>query len=320
MSMPVPLTIGLLHGLCEHRGRADAQSVGNGVLHGLPFEMDRSLFRIFADDRRQIQRLNRFGRREYVGLGDVAVLRQSRFLELREFDALGSALHFGSTAGHDDFAFLGIGIGLHSGTRVRSQLSGGILERDGRFRIRRRPVWRSEIDRPGADVDGDAGRLVAGHRIFFDGDERVGLDGVGRAITEGDAGDAFRSGLDEIAFVERGVEVGLNPIDRVHFFHENFAVEVDEFRLGLAGGDGFAVAVVDGGADFLDGVLVEVGADEVEDAEDDRGGDDDVDGYGFVSDRVSNTPRPDESSDSSRCRKCGVGRLGSAWARVFAHR
>ena len=195
-----------------------------------------------------------------------------------------AALHFGATASHDDFVFLSLGISLHSRTRVRSQLGCGIFDADRRFRLRGRPVRRRQIDRPGVDAHRDAGRLVARHGIFFDGDERVRLDRIRRAITERDAGDAFRAGLNQITFIKRGVKIGLYPLDRVHFFHENFAVEVHEFRLRLAGGDGFAVAVVDRRADFLYGVLIEVGADDVEHTEDDGRGEDNVHGDGLVGD------------------------------------
>ena len=55
-----------LHGFCKHRGGADPQPIGYGILDGLPFESKRGGLGVFHDDRREVQRCYEFGRSQHV--------------------------------------------------------------------------------------------------------------------------------------------------------------------------------------------------------------------------------------------------------------
>ncbi len=63
-----------------------------------------------------------------------------------------------------------------------------------------------QVDRARTDVHGDAGGAVAVDGVFLDGDEGIVLDGVRRAVHEGDARGAVAARADQVAFVERACD------------------------------------------------------------------------------------------------------------------
>jgi len=77
------------------------------------------------------------------------------------------------------------------------------------------------------------GRFVAFRIVFFDGDERIRLHRVNRAVSKRNARVSVGSRLHQIAFIKHGAEVRLHPSHRVHFFHLDFAVQVDELGVFL---------------------------------------------------------------------------------------
>ena len=73
--------------------------------------------------------------------------------------------------------------------------------------------------------------LVGRNVVFFDGHERVAFHGVGGSVGEGDARHAFGIGLNQVAFVEGELVIGIGPLDGIDFLDLNFAIEVDEASL-----------------------------------------------------------------------------------------
>ncbi len=62
--------------------------------------------------------------------------------------------------------------------------------------------------------------------VFFHGYQRVAFHRVGGSVGKGHAGDAFGTGLDQIAFIERDLIVGALPFNGIHFLYLNFSIEV----------------------------------------------------------------------------------------------
>ena len=67
--------------------------------------------------------------------------------------------------------------------------------------------------------------------ILFHGDERVAFHRVCRAVGERDARNTLGPGLNQIAFIQRELIIGVGPLHGVCLFYLHFAVEVDEARL-----------------------------------------------------------------------------------------
>ena len=51
--------------------------------------------------------------------------------------------------------------------------------------------------------------------VFFHGDERVSLHCVRGSVSEFDARDSFGARLNQVAFVERELIIGVHPLDRI---------------------------------------------------------------------------------------------------------
>ena len=70
--------------------------------------------------------------------------------------------------------------------------------------------------------------VVLLHHVIFDRDECVALHSVCGSVRKLNASHTFTAGLNQIAFVERELIIGVHPLHRVAFFHLDFAVEIDE--------------------------------------------------------------------------------------------
>ena len=138
------------------------------------------------------------------------------------------------------------------------QLRVGVFGADSGFRIRRAEVGRCQINRTVTDADTYTAGPIVFRGILLDRDERIGLHGVNRAVRKGDTGVGIRPRFYLIAFVERGAEIRLDPLDGIDFLDFDFAVEVDEFGVFLIGAEGFHLGVAYLVADLLDHYFVEV--------------------------------------------------------------
>ena len=62
--------------------------------------------------------------------------------------------------------------------------------------------------------------------VLFDGNQRFAIHNVRSGIGKRDPGDAVLAGLDQVAFIEDGMKIGVNPLHRIHFLYLNLSVEV----------------------------------------------------------------------------------------------
>ena len=106
-----------------------------------------------------------------------------------------------------------------------------------------------ELKRAGLQTHADLHLLGSVSGIFFDGDERIGLNAVGAAVGERYFGNAFGHSLHDVAFIERQAVIGDHPSVAVCLLDAHGAVEHGETRLlQLAGG---IVGRVPGAADLV---------------------------------------------------------------------
>lgn len=225
----------------KHRSIANLQFVLASGTHRLPLEANRRQFRIGHNDGLQIHRLNEAGRREDIGFGDGAARSERGALPLGDFNALVATLNFGVAGGNGNFILLRSGIRFHGRAAVLMKNGLGVGEGNLGFGAGDLPRAGGEVNGAGADVHADTGGAVAWNKDFLDGDERLRLDSVGRAIGEGEARNTIGAGLNQIALFQGHLVIGVYPLHGIHFFHLDSAVEIDEAGAANAGGSGAGV-------------------------------------------------------------------------------
>jgi len=122
------------------------------------------------------------------------------------------------------------------------------------------------------DAHCHAGRFVAFRRVFFDGHERIRLHRVNRAVGKRNARVGIGSRLHQISFIKHGAKVRLHPSHRVHFFHLDFAVQINELGVFLVIAQRPLVRAAHLIIDLLDYPRIQVGFREVHTRADDRRG------------------------------------------------
>ena len=194
------------------------------------------MLRVGHDDRLQVQRLDQVRRRQHLRIGDGPAAGGKRnALILADIQVLVAAVQFRASGGDGDFLLLRFRIAAHGRAAILAQRSHRIFKGNFGLRSRNFPRAGRQVHLAGTDVHADLRGAILLDDIFFHGDQRIALHRVGGSVGESDARDAFRVGLDQVAFIERELVIGVHPLHRIDFLHLHFAVEIDEARLPREG-------------------------------------------------------------------------------------
>ena len=112
-----------------------------------------------------------------------------------------------------------------------------------------------------------AGWAVVIGGVFFHSDQRVRLDGVRRAVCEGDARVAVGAGAHQVAFVQRNTQRSVHPLHGADFLHLNVTVKIYESRALLVRADGIDFGIAHALVNFTDYDVIEVRLRNVDSAE-----------------------------------------------------